>query len=222
MHRRIASAHDDAPRRVLVAASAARMSTRRAASALARALDRARAADARARGARGNGNPPTLTVIARRASSATASTTASRGASDDGDRFDAVTDALALTELMRAVRARGHLTAALDPLGRSLGPIVRGYETMEATTPKDARDIHALLQGYPDHFYKEDCKTKVSLGEYLGLSESARRAPEKRFHLGEDAATLDPSGDAREDGVARRRVVRKVERCVLRHDERGV
>ena len=180
--------------RVLVAASAARMSTRRATSALARALDRARAADAGARGARGNGNPPTLTVIARRASSTTASTTASTGANDDGDRFDDVTDALALTELMRAVRARGHLTAALDPLGRSLGPIVRGYETMEATTPKDARDIHALLQGYPDHFYKEDCKTKVSLGEYLGLSESARRAPEKRFHLGEDAATLDPSG----------------------------
>ena len=170
------------------------MSTRRATSALARALDRARAADAGAKGARGNGNPPTLTVIARRASSTTASTTASTGANDDGDRFDDVTDALALTELTRAVRARGHLTAALDPLGRSLGPIVRGYETMEATTPKDARDIHALLQGYPDHFYKEDCKTKVSLGEYLGLSESARRAPEKRFHLGEDAATLDPSG----------------------------
>lgn len=35
---------------------------------------------------------------------------------------------------------------------------------------------------------------KVSLGEYLGLSESARRASEKRFYLGEDAATLDLSG----------------------------
>ena len=94
------------------------MSTRRATSALARALDRARAADAGARGARGNGNPPTLTVIARRASSTTASTTASTGANDDGDRFDDVTDALALTELMRAVRARGHLTAALEALAK--------------------------------------------------------------------------------------------------------
>ena len=100
-------------------------------------------------------------------------------------------DALRLIELARAVRARGHLTASLDPLGRSLGPITKGFETMEATTPADARDIHALITGYPNLLYKDG--ERVSLGKYLGLRESDANVA---HYLGEDAATLDPRGRA--------------------------
>jgi len=102
-----------------------------------------------------------------------------------------VADALRLLELARAMRTRGHLTAKLDPLGRSLGPIVRGYETMEPTTPRDAKDIHAVLSGYPDHLYLRG--RRVSLPTYLGLSDTDAG---REFYLGSDAATLDASGRA--------------------------
>lgn len=111
------------------------------------------------------------------------------GTAERGARANETRDALILVDLMRAVRARGHLTAPLDPLGRSLGPITKGYETMEATTPADARDIHAMLQAYPDHFYVGG--ERVSLSTYLGLSDAT---PTREFYLGEDATTLDPSG----------------------------
>ena len=102
---------------------------------------------------------------------------------------DASADVLRLVELTHGIRARGHLTAALDPLGRSLGPITRGFETMEATTPVDARDIHALVAGYPNLLYVNG--ERVGLERYLGLSDAS---PDREFYLGEDAATLDPSG----------------------------
>ena len=53
---------------------------------------------------------------------------------------------------------------------------------MEATTPADARDIHAMLQAYPDHFYVGG--ERVSLSTYLGLSDAT---PTREFYLGEDA-----------------------------------
>lgn len=110
-----------------------------------------------------------------------------RGFATETDRD--VADALRLHDLTLAFRSRGHLTAALDPLGRSLGPIVKGFETMEATTPSDARDIHAVLTGYPDHLYIRG--RRVSLPAYLGLKDTSG---DREFYLGEDSATLDPTG----------------------------
>lgn len=162
--------------------------TARALAVVSRAVDRVRASrttdarverafEATARGPR--------TVSSRADADAMRAT----GTAERGARANETRDALILVDLMRAVRARGHLTAPLDPLGRSLGPITKGYETMEATTPADARDIHAMLQAYPDHFYVGG--ERVSLSTYLGLSDAT---PTREFYLGEDATTLDPSG----------------------------
>ena len=35
-------------------------------------------------------------------------------------------DVLRILKVVRAIRNRGHLSARLDPLGRSLGPLIEG------------------------------------------------------------------------------------------------
>ena len=54
-----------------------------------------------------------------------------------------------------------------------MGPITKGYETMEATTPADARDIHAMLQGYPDHFYVGGECESVDISGVVGRDADA-------------------------------------------------
>ena len=93
---------------------------------------------------------------------------------------------LRILKVVRAIRNRGHLSARLDPLGRSLGPLIEGYETMETSVPDGGADIARLLNGYPDGLFLRG--RRVNAGQYLGLHDAR---PEREFYFGDELATLD-------------------------------
>ena len=95
-------------------------------------------------------------------------------------------DVLRILKVVRAIRGRGHLSARLDPLGRSLGPLIEGYETMETSVPDGGADIARLLGGYPDGLFLRG--RKVNAGQYLGLHDAR---PEREFYFGDELTTLD-------------------------------
>jgi 2-oxoglutarate dehydrogenase complex dehydrogenase (E1) component-like enzyme len=96
-------------------------------------------------------------------------------------------DVLRIFKVVRAIRNRGHLSARLDPLGRSLGPLIEGYERMESSVPEDGADIARLLGGYPDGLYLRG--RRVNPGQYLGLHDTR---PDREFYFGEELVSLDP------------------------------
>ena len=95
-------------------------------------------------------------------------------------------DVLRILKVVRAIRNRGHLSARLDPLGRALGPLIEGYETMETSVPDGGADIARLLSGYPDGLFLRG--RKVNAGQYLGLHDAR---PEREFYFGDELTTLD-------------------------------
>ena len=96
-----------------------------------------------------------------------------------------VADTLKIIKVVRAVRTRGHLSARLDPLGRSLGPLIEGYESMETSVPDGGADIARLMNGYPDKLYLRG--RKVNPGQFLGLHDTR---PHREFFFGDELLTL--------------------------------
>ena len=95
-------------------------------------------------------------------------------------------DVLRILKVVRAIRNRGHLSARLDPLGRALGPLIEGYETMETSVPDGGATSARLLSGYPDGLFLRG--RKVNAGQYLGLHDAR---PEREFYFGDELTTLD-------------------------------
>ncbi|KAK3241217.1 hypothetical protein CYMTET_48998 [Cymbomonas tetramitiformis] len=88
-------------------------------------------------------------------------------------------DTITINRLVDAFRARGHLVAKIDPLGRSLGPISQGLEAAYRAPPEHVRDILALIEGYPDRLFRRG--QQLTPTEFLGLYSNDAA---QKFYLG--------------------------------------
>jgi 2-oxoglutarate dehydrogenase E1 component len=91
-----------------------------------------------------------------------------------------VSQTLKIASLVDAFRSRGHFVASLDPLGRTLGPLVEGNDSVEYSEPVNAKDLFELLKNYPTLNLEAvglkgvDPDRRYFLGDHLRISRATQ------------------------------------------------